>query len=203
MRKKNPKVDIYGYFLKIVSIARIIVVHGSNWFCSLQESGKWSRNFIVEEGNMFQKEKSKRLLLEFFRYLLVGGSAFLVDFGTLVLCKEVLLPDFPLKLYTATAIGFIAGLIFNYILSITFVFEIAKKSRVGHSFLDFVVFTAIGVIGLGLTELGMALGVDWLKINYMLVKIMVTAIVLLWNYLGRKLFIFKQPQKESVESHGE
>lgn len=152
---------------------------------------------------MFQKGKNENVLLEFFRYLLVGGSAFLVDFGTLVFCKEVLLPEFPLKLYTATAIGFIAGLIFNYILSITFVFEVAKNSRVGRSFLDFVVFTVIGVIGLGLTELGMYLGVDWLKINYMLVKIIVTVIVLLWNYLGRKLLIFKQPQKESVESHGE
>jgi putative flippase GtrA len=152
---------------------------------------------------MLQREKIKSTLLEFFRYLLVGGSAFLVDFGTLVLCKEVLLPEFPLKLYVATAIGFIAGLIFNYILSITFVFEVAKNSRVGRSFLDFVVFTIIGMIGLGLTELGMALGVDWLKINYMLVKIIVTAIVLLWNYLGRKLFIFKQPQKESGESHGQ
>ena len=42
-----------------------------------------------------------------------------------------------------------------------------------------------------MTELGMYVGTELLFMNYMLVKIVVTGIVLIWNYLGRKIFIFK------------
>jgi putative flippase GtrA len=140
---------------------------------------------------MSDNKDIKPLLMEFIRYLLVGGSAFLVDFGILVLCNSVL-PDMGgFRLYIATALGFIAGLIFNYIFSILFVFQSARNGKTGRSAAAFLMFTLIGVIGLGLTELGMYVGVQVFTINYMLVKIVITGIVLIWNYLGRKIFIFK------------
>ena len=138
------------------------------------------------------KKDMKPLLFEFMRYLLVGGSAFLVDFGVLILFREYVLPKtFVYSLYLATAIGFIAGLIFNYIFSLLFVFKAARGSKVGRSVSAFLIFALIGLIGLGLTELGMYAGTELLSINYMLVKIVVTGIVLMWNYIGRKIFIFK------------
>jgi putative flippase GtrA len=137
--------------------------------------------------------EKKALFLEMFRYLIVGGLAFIVDFGVLVLCREFIFTEaVPFGLYISTAAGFIAGLLFNYVFSILFVFESAKKSRAGRSVKDFIVFTLIGVIGLLLTEVGMYVGADLLGQDYRLVKIVVTAIVLLWNYLGRKLLIFKE-----------
>ena len=48
----------------------------------------------------------------------------------------------------------------------------------------------VGVAGLMLTEVGMYAGVDLLQVNYLLVKLVVTGIVFLWNYLGRKLLVF-------------
>ena len=48
----------------------------------------------------------------------------------------------------------------------------------------------IGLLGLGWTELGMWVGIELLKWNYMVVKVLVTGAVLMWNYLGRKLLIF-------------
>lgn len=140
---------------------------------------------------MFNKPALKQLFLEFFRYCLVGGSAFLVDFGVLIL-TNALLPDlWGYRLYVATALGFIAGLVFNYIFSLIFVFKSARHSKTGRSVGAFFIFSLIGLIGLGLTELGMYTGTALLHINYMLVKIVVTAVVLLWNFLGRKIFIFK------------
>ena len=122
------------------------------------------------------------------RYCVVGGLAFLVDFGLLVLFKEVVLPELGgWRLYIATAIGFIGGLVFNYIFSLIFVFNSAKHSKVGRSVRAFLIFAVVGAVGLGLTELGMYAGVALLgKQYYMIVKVIVTAVVLLWNYLGAK-----------------
>jgi putative flippase GtrA len=141
---------------------------------------------------MDRLRKFKPLLYEFLRYCLVGGAAFLVDAGTLTLFREVLLPELGgYRLYIATAIGFIAGLVFNYVLSLVFVFEQSKKDRAGRSAGAFALFALIGIAGLGLTELGMYAGTMLLGLHYLLVKTFVTAIVLIWNYLGRKILIFK------------
>lgn len=136
------------------------------------------------------KTKLKNLSYEFFRYAIVGGVAFIVDIGMLFLCKEYFLRNVPYSLYISTAIGFLAGLVTNYLLCLKFVFLSAKGTKQGKSHKDRLIFTIIGVIGLIMTEYGMKLGVDVLSINYLLVKIVVTGVVLVWNYLGRKILIF-------------
>lgn len=141
---------------------------------------------------MDKKKELKPLLYEFLRYCVVGGCAFLVDAGTLALFNQVILPElFGYRLYIAAAIGFIVGLIFNYIFSLIFVFKSAKERKAGRTVSAFFIFAVIGLIGLGLTELGMYLGTYLLGIHYMLVKIVVTGFVLMWNYLSRKILIFK------------
>jgi putative flippase GtrA len=138
------------------------------------------------------KNGVKELEMEFFRYLLVGGSAFVVDFGVLYLTKTFLLGGFGITgVYIATALGFTAGLVYNYILSMIFVFKGAKEKTQGKTVRAFLVFSLIGVIGLGITEFGMYLGVSLLEIHYLLVKVVMAAIVLLWNYLARKFLIFR------------
>ena len=141
---------------------------------------------------MDKKQQLKALLFEFLRYCIVGGLAFLVDIGLLNLFNRVILPELGgLRIYIATAVGFCAGLVFNYILSLLFVFNTAKHTKVGRSVGAFLIFAVIGAIGLGLTELGMYIGHGLFGINENFVKIVVTGVVLLWNYLGRKIFIFK------------
>ena len=138
-------------------------------------------------------DKYKKLFWEFFRYAIVGGIAFLVDWGTLFIFREFVFGGWEKGgLFAATAVGFVAGLIVNYILSIVFVFRSSENKSSGKSFKDFVVFAVIGVIGLGLTELGMYAGVYLLNWHYLIVKIVVTALVLIWNYAGRKIFIFNK-----------
>ena len=61
------------------------------------------------------------LLFEFLRYCIVGGLAFLADFGTLVLTQECFLKQFACGVYIATVFGFIVGLAVNYALSLWFV----------------------------------------------------------------------------------
>jgi putative flippase GtrA len=159
------------------------------------------------------KEKIKILLFEFLRYIVVGGIAFIVDFGSLYIFKEYVFYKltFPYDVYLATSVGFILGLIVNYILSLKFVFTQAKDQGKGRDTKSFAIFAIIGIIGLGLTNLGMYLGCDLfkpqldscltyigdlikydlVKYGYLLVKCIVTAVVLLWNYAGRKIIIFR------------
>ena len=47
----------------------------------------------------------------------------------------------------------------NWILSVKFVFRAVKNTEEAHSKKGFLVFTVIGLIGLGITELGKAIGV--------------------------------------------
>lgn len=131
------------------------------------------------------------LFMEFFRYLIVGGTAFLIDFSLLYIFKTFVLDEFGIAgIYISTAIGFIGGLIYNYIFSLLYVFETAKKSNKGRNINSFIIFATIGVVGLLITELGMYIGVKILTFNYMIVKIFVAGIVLIWNYGARKKIIF-------------
>lgn len=133
-----------------------------------------------------------QLIFEFSRYILVGGLAFIVDFGVLYISKELFFPSEWYSLYLATGLGFATGLVVNYILSVNFVFTSVHGTKVVKSFRDFTVFSLIGIIGLFLTELGMFLGTKELGLNYLFVKIIVTFGVLLWNYSARKILVFQK-----------
>ena len=122
----------------------------------------------------------------------MGGTAFLVDFSTLYLLKTYVFGHMgDTGVYLATGIAFIVGLIYNYILSLIWVFKSAKERNKGKTLGAFLLFAVIGIIGLLLTEGGMYVGYDLLHIDPMIVKIFVAAVVLIWNYAGRKLLIFK------------
>ena len=90
--------------------------------------------------------------IQFFRFIFVGGSATLVDiftgwlfvtyiiksdvsfFGLFSLSRDVL----------SVAVGFLIGLVVNYILSILWVFKRKDINRVA----EFTSFAVIGIIGL-------------------------------------------------------
>lgn len=138
------------------------------------------------------KFPSASLIKEFFRYVIVGGISFLVDFGTLTLFEEVILgQQEDWRIFVSTAAGFAVGLVVNYILSLIFVFRSSDNKGSGKSVGAFLIFALVGIIGLGITEGLMHLGVNVLNFHYMPVKIVSAGIVLVWNYLGRKILIFK------------
>ena len=77
---------------------------------------------------------------EFLRYAVVGGVAFLADFGTLVATQEYLLSNLRHGVYIATVFGFVVGLAVNYALSLCFVFTQKKDRGKGRSVGAFLVF---------------------------------------------------------------
>ena len=136
------------------------------------------------------RSRAVSLAGEFLRYAIVGGIAFLADFGALVASQELFLQRFACGVYVATVLGFMAGLAVNYALSLRFVFTRAEDRGRGRSFGAFAVFGVVGLAGLLLTELGMWIGTGVLAWNYMAAKVLVSGAVLAWNYLGRKLLVF-------------
>ena len=140
-------------------------------------------------------EKSNKLIYEFLRYVVVGGIAFLVDIFTLYICYNYLLSWMRWSLYISTAIGFMAGIVTNYILSIRYVFTSAKGTGIGRSDRDKMIFLIVGVMGFFLNEFGMFFGVEVLDVHYLIVKVFVAGIVLVWNYSARKVLIFRNSEK--------
>lgn len=129
-------------------------------------------------------------LAEFARYIVVGAASFAADLMVLVGVRELLLKSCIWGVYVAAVVGFIAGLAVNYILSIKFCF-VAAKSGKGRTPRAFILFTVICILGLLWTELGMWLGVGILEQNYILVKIFVSGVVLIWNYTAKKFVVFR------------
>ena len=148
---------------------------------------KFKELFAGETDNTF---------IQFFRYLFVGGFAFVVDYGTLMLLVEVF--GFNAKL--AAVIAFILGLAVNYILSTLWIF---KNSKIGNRLAEFAAFALIGVIGLGINELIIWLFDDVIAPRqplsfipedkyYLIGKLVSTAIVFIWNFAARKFIIFNK-----------
>lgn len=129
------------------------------------------------------KGPTQNLLIQLFRYLLVGGTAFAVDFGLLWGLTEWC----GLHYLFAAALSFIAGLTVNYVLSIRWVFsEHTLRSRA----VEFSVFAVIGVVGLGLNEAIIRFATECLKCHYMASKLISAAVVFFWNFLARKYLLF-------------
>ena len=142
-----------------------------------------------------KSEPLKLFIGEFLRYIVVGGIAFMADFVTLVGSQELFFHRYAGGVYWATVMGFVVGLAVNYFLSLPFVFTSAKDKGKGRSVGAFIIFGVVGLLGLGWTELGMWVGISCLKLNYMFVKILVTGVVLMWNYLGRKILVFGRKER--------
>ncbi len=138
------------------------------------------------------------MIKEFLRYVIVGGISFVADFGTLTLFEEVFFKTHePWQIFISTAAGFIVGVVVNYILSLVYVFRAEDNKNSGKSVSAFLVFVLVGIVGLGITEGLMHLGVNVLHFHYMFTKIVAAGIVLVWNYLGRKILIFKGKNGEN------
>lgn len=154
-----------------------------------------------------KKQTNGQLFWEIFRFLLTGGVATLADYFVFWVFDALVFPESwgTVALVLSTALGFCVGLIVNWVLSVRFVFRETEAKISVHSKKPFLGFALIGLIGLLLTELGVVLlvwvfpsvtlfgqtaflGTAWEK---WLAKAIMTCLVLVWNYLGRKIFIFR------------
>lgn len=124
----------------------------------------------------------RHLLEQIMKFGIVGVIAFVIDFGVMVALTELL----GMHPVLSAGISFVVSVIFNYVASMRYVFvhkeNLSKRT-------EFIIFVVLSVIGLGINELIMWLGVDVVHVNYMLVKIFATAVVMCWNFVSRKKWL--------------
>lgn len=124
--------------------------------------------------------KQEKLFFQIFTFIFVGGLAFIIDYLVLILCKELI----NINIYISTALAFTVSVIFNYILSVKIVFDVKQNNN--KNFIKFILYSILGLV---ITELIMWFGVNILKITYLIVKIVATLIVMVFNFITRKLFL--------------
>lgn len=168
----------------------------------MENKGKKEHKSLIRKiKDFFNAHKT---FAEICRFIIVGGIATLIDFLVMGFTEffierakyESVLNIFfnspnlnTSTVVIGTAVGFVVGLIFNYIFSIIFVYTEKGNSK---SVKGFVVFTILSVIGLGLNMGGMFLLYDKLHINQWVAKVFVTCVVLGYNYITRKIFVFSK-----------
>ena len=124
----------------------------------------------------------KKLINQILKFGVVGGIAFVIDYGILFLLAKVI----GLNELISAAISFIISLTFNYFLSTKWVFEAKKQTSK-----EVIIFVLLSVVGLGINEVLIYLGTKKLGIDVMIVKLFATAIVMVYNFITRKLILEK------------
>ena len=122
------------------------------------------------------------MIAQFAKFGVVGVIAFVIDYGLMVLLTEL----FSVNYLISATISFTVSVIFNYVASMRYVFthkEGLSRRR------EFIIFVVLSVIGLLINDALMWVGVDLFGISYLLVKIFATAVVMVWNFVTRKIFL--------------
>jgi putative flippase GtrA len=160
-------------------------------------------HFVRKEWSLIMKN----LFAQIMKFGVVGAVCFGIDYiiGYSVMKIIVKLGGgtlFELASMAGSALGFTVSVIINYILSFKFVFE--RKEDLDRR-KEFVAFIILSVIGLGLNQLiiwicvGPVYGnIAFLRniLNYDLAytgaKVIATAIVMVYNFVTRKIFLEKK-----------
>lgn len=124
----------------------------------------------------------QKLLAQIMKFGVVGLLAFCIDYGLMVFLTEVVSINY---LISAT-ISFTASVVFNYVASMRYVFR-HKEGMSRRK--EFVIFVVLSVLGLGINNGCMWIGVELFGVSYLLVKIVATAVVMVWNFVTRKKFL--------------
>ncbi len=138
------------------------------------------------------------LLAQILKFAIVGGISFLVDFAVYGIMCNVLGVHYVI----AGVAGFFVSVVVNYLLSMKFVFVSKEDMRKDK---EFVIFVILSLIGMVLNSVILYICIDliymhWLWLNQILeieimnlaAKIIATGIVMVYNFVSRKIFLEKK-----------
>ena len=139
----------------------------------------------------------KKLIEQIIKFGLVGVLCTLIDFACYTGCNLIGIPYL-----VSGVIGFTVSVIFNYILSMKYVFvrrEDISRRR------EFIVFVILSVIGLLLNEFLLYICVDLVYVQVTMLqemfnrdvaeivaKLCATVVVMIYNFVSRKLILEKK-----------
>lgn len=153
--------------------------------------------------------KMKKLVEQIMKFGAVGFLCFFIDYLVGLVVLHVMLGvgvfgenSFSMGSQIGSALGFTVSVIVNYILSFKFVFE--RKEDMNRK-AEFVIFIILSIIGLGLNQVVMWIctvlvynNVEWIQkllgygLAFTVAKVIATAIVMVYNFVTRKIFLEKK-----------
>lgn len=139
-------------------------------------------NKICDVLHLKFNDKTRKLLIQIFKFTIVGGIATVIDFVFLYIFREFC--HFPVLV--SNTLSFCISVIYNYIASVKWVFDVNKDKNAKKQFIIFIIFSVLGLL---LNNLIMWITVECLSIYYLLAKIIATAIVMVFNFVTRKIFL--------------
>lgn len=117
----------------------------------------------------------------FVRYLFVGGTTFIIDFGILVTLHGHL----KLNLGASTSVAYWISIMYNFVLNRYWTFDVREKESLARHITTYMILlvfnylftvTFVSIVGT--------------KINYIVAKAMAVAIQMTWTYAVYKKYIF-------------
>ena len=115
------------------------------------------------------------------RALIVSIAALAIDFSLLEICVRLL----GLSAIVGAIIGYLAGTVLQYVLCTFWVFARRKSDGMG-----IVIFTALSLVGLGITWVVIAICHDGAGMSIEAAKFVAISLAFTWNFLSRKYLVF-------------
>ena len=122
------------------------------------------------------------LIMQILKFSVVGITAFLIDYVLLFVFTEFVGFDYTIS----NILSYTIGTVYNYVLSVRWVFTV--RSRHSQKII-FIVFVVLSLIGLGLNQLLLVGLVELAGWGYMLAKLIASIIVSIYNYITRKIYL--------------
>ena len=138
----------------------------------------------LKKKNISLNKQQEELMIQIFKFIVVGGIATIIDW----IIYFVLYHFIKIEPIIANIISFAVAVVYNYWASCKYVFRVNKNKSRTRQFVEFVVFAVIGLLINEVIIWGLHNELEW---NAMLVKIIATAIVMVFNFVTRKKFLEK------------
>ena len=136
---------------------------------------------------MIKKAKNNKLLMQIIKFVIVGGIATIIDYIIFFIMHELLkIPTLP-----SNITSFTISVIYNYIASVKWVFDVKKDDPKK----QFIIFIVLSLIGLLINTIIVYITIDILKWWSMIAKVLATGIVMVFNFITRKMFLEKKTTK--------
>ena len=127
--------------------------------------------------------KLKQISVQFFIYFIVGGLATIVEWVAFYVLNSL----FAVHYAFATTLAFILSTAANWLFGRLILFRDSKQNTAK----ELVKIYMVSIIGLLMNIAIMFVAIEKLGIQDMIAKIIATGIVFIWNFLIRKLVIYK------------
>ena len=113
--------------------------------------------------------------------MLVGTAATVTTYTVLIVGVEVL----HVNAITASVVGYVLGILVNYILNYRFTFGSVQQHHV-----VIPKFLTVMIVGMFINAAVMYLGINWLGFHYMLAQLAAVGVVLLLSFTANRLWAF-------------